>query len=74
MSSKMVRLDEGVYERLRQEKREGETFSDAVDRLLDDVSLLDLVGIYSREEVDEIERSLAETESRDRANRRSERR
>lgn len=36
MGTKTVGLREEVYERLAAEKREGESFSDAVDRILDD--------------------------------------
>lgn len=42
MGTKSVRLDEDVYERVKAHKREDETFSDAVARLMGDVSLLDL--------------------------------
>jgi hypothetical protein len=43
MGTRNVRLDEDVYERVAAHKRDDETFSEAVDRLLRDVSLLDLV-------------------------------
>ncbi|WP_251341355.1 antitoxin VapB family protein [Haloplanus halophilus] len=43
MGTKNVRLDDDVYERVKAHKREDETFSDAVARLIEDVSLLDLV-------------------------------
>jgi len=33
--AKQIRLDDQVYYRLDQERRKGETFSDAVKRLLD---------------------------------------
>jgi len=42
MGTKSVRLDEDVYERVKAHKRSDETFSEAVARLLRDVSLLDL--------------------------------
>jgi predicted CopG family antitoxin len=70
MGSKTVRLDDDVYERLRAHKRDDETFSEAVDRLLGEHSLLDLVGIYSEEDVEEIESALAEKERRDAERRR----
>ncbi|WP_331234987.1 antitoxin VapB family protein [Natronorarus salvus] len=70
MGSKTVRLDDDVYERLRAHKRDDETFSEAVDRLLGEHSLLDLVGIYSEEEVEEVESALVEKERRDAARRR----
>lgn len=39
MNSKQVRLDEDVYARIQDAKRDDETFSDAVDRLTSDWSL-----------------------------------
>ena len=39
MGTKQVRLDEDVYARIQNAKREDETFSDAVDRLTSDWSL-----------------------------------
>lgn len=42
MGTKSVRLDDDVYERVKAHKREDETFSDTVARLIEDVSLLDL--------------------------------
>jgi predicted CopG family antitoxin len=42
MATKSVRLDEDVYERVKAQKRDDETMSDAVGRLISDVSLLDL--------------------------------
>lgn len=39
MGTKQVRLDEDVYARIEDAKREDETFSEAVDRLTSDWSL-----------------------------------
>jgi len=50
MGTKTIRLDEDVYERLKSEKRDDETFSEAVDRLMGDWSLLDLAGTATEEE------------------------
>ena len=52
MPTKMVRLDEDVYERIKSKKREGETFSAAIDRLTSDYSLLDFAGGYSDEDAE----------------------
>lgn len=41
MGTNTVRLDDDVYERLKSRKRDDETFSEAVDRLLGGWSLLD---------------------------------
>lgn len=48
--TKTVRLDEDTYERIKRKKREGETFSEAIDRLIGEWTLLDLVGTLSEEE------------------------
>lgn len=63
MGSTTIRLDEDVYARLKAEKREDETFSEAVDRLLEDVSLLELVGLWSEEEVAAIREELNSVDS-----------
>jgi len=54
MGTKPVRLDEDVYERIRSKKRADETFSEAIDRLTSDYSLLDFAGGMSEEEADEV--------------------
>lgn len=41
MGSKQVRLDDDVYEWIKSRKREGETFSEAIDRLTSGYTLLD---------------------------------
>ncbi|MFB6236587.1 MAG: antitoxin VapB family protein [Halopenitus sp.] len=56
MSSKNVRLDEDVYERIKSKKRPDETFSEAIDRLTGGASLLELTGILSDEEADDFRR------------------
>lgn len=42
MGSKQIRVSEAVYARIEAKKRDDETFSEAIDRLIGDVSLLDL--------------------------------
>lgn len=39
--SHQVRLDDDVYERIRSRKRDDETFSEAIDRLTSEWTLLD---------------------------------
>jgi len=46
MGTKQVRLDEAVYARIQDEKRNDETFSDAVDRLTSDWSLVQWAQKY----------------------------
>jgi predicted CopG family antitoxin len=39
--SQQVRLDDDVYERIKSQKRDDETFSEAIDRLTGEWTLLD---------------------------------
>ncbi len=45
MATKTINLTESAYARLQALKREGESFSDLVDRLTGKFALLELVGI-----------------------------
>ncbi len=49
MATKTINLTEGAYSRLQALKREGESFSDVVDRLTGKFALLELVGILDEE-------------------------
>lgn len=71
MGSKTIRLNDDVYERLRDVKRDDETYSEAVERLLPGGSLLDLAGILEPEEVDEIEERLSEKYAKSKERRRA---
>jgi predicted CopG family antitoxin len=67
MPTKSVRLDVDLYERVMARKREDETVSETVDRLIDDVSLLDLAddGEYDEERADERKAALERTADAD---------
>jgi len=52
--TKSVRLEDDVYEIIEAHKREDETFSEAIERLVDRPPLLDLAGILSDQEVEEV--------------------
>ena len=52
MATKMVRLEEDVYERIKAKKRDDETFSAAIDRLTSEYSLLDVAGGYTDEDAE----------------------
>jgi len=67
MPTKSVRLDVDLYERVMARKREGETVSETVDRLIDDVSLLDLTegGEYDEERAAERKAALERTADAD---------
>ena len=49
-----VDIDEQTYERIEAERREGESLSDAYDRLAGEASLLDLAGTITDEEAEEM--------------------
>lgn len=70
MPTKTVRLEEDVYERIKSEKREDETFSAAIDRLTSDYSLLDFAGGYSDEEASRHREVLEQGDEAARKNRR----
>jgi predicted CopG family antitoxin len=54
MTTKNVRLDEETYELVEAKKRDDETFSEAIARLIGGPPLLDLAGILSDEEAEEM--------------------
>jgi len=62
--SKSIRLSDEAYERLDAHKREDETFSEVVLRLAGERSLLELAGILTDEEADELEAAVEERRSR----------
>lgn len=62
--SRSIRLSEDAYERLAAHKREGETFSDVVMRLAGERSLLEIAGVLSDEEADELREAVAERRTR----------
>ena len=63
MGTKTVRLDEDTYERVKSEKREDETFSEAIDQLIGEWTLLDLVGTLSEEEAEAHRRAIERAEA-----------
>jgi len=63
--SKHVRLDERVYERIRSEKRDGESFSDAVERLIGQRSFRDLGEVFSDRQVTEMRRAIEAADEAD---------
>ena len=49
MGTKTINLTDAAYVRLQALKREGESFSDVVDRLTGKFALLELVGILDKD-------------------------
>ena len=56
--SRHVRLDDDLYEHIKANKQERESFSDAIERLIDNHSLRDLQDIFEREQVDEMREAI----------------
>ncbi len=69
MGTKQVRLDEDVYARIADKKREDETFSEAIDRLTSDWTLTEWAQKYDSdgEVIEEAITELDETDREDTA-------
>jgi predicted CopG family antitoxin len=65
MGTKSVRLDDTVYERVKAHKREDETMSEAIDRLIGRPSLHELGGILDGENVDEMRKTIENADEED---------
>lgn len=61
-----VRLTQEAYQRLKSRKQEGESFSDTVERIAGERSLLDLAGILSNKEAEEMRDAIDERDARSR--------
>ena len=59
--SKQIRLDDGVYERIKSIKRDNESFSDAIERLLGEQSFSDLRDVFDDNQVNEMQAAIEET-------------
>lgn len=53
-----MRVEEKVLERIKARKREGETLSDTIERLIRGPSLLDLAGLLTEEEAEEAKEAI----------------
>jgi predicted CopG family antitoxin len=67
MGTKHIRLDEDVYAKIKDKKREDETFSEAVDRLTDDWRLSEWGTDRTKSEVADHQDALDELEETTRA-------
>ena len=61
-----IRLKDDVYERLKAEKRDDESFSEAVERLLSGTSVLDLYGLREDEGTERIRTEIEAAKERSR--------
>lgn len=70
MGTKQVRVSESLYARVEAEKREGETFSDALERLVGDYGLSDFAAdVEGASDAWDTEALEADFEADDRENR-----
>lgn len=72
MGTKQVRVSEELYTRVMSEKRNDETFSDALERMVDDYSLIDFADdVAGASDAWDTEALEQEFEDDDRENRRA---
>ncbi|HLC56023.1 MAG TPA: antitoxin VapB family protein [Candidatus Nanoarchaeia archaeon] len=64
MATKSITITNDAYERLASFKEPKESFSDVITKITGRYSLLDLVGILSKKEADELKDSVKETRTR----------
>lgn len=64
--SHQIRLEDHVYERIRANKRDDESFSDAVERLIGGHSLRDLRDVFDDDQVAEMRDAIEAADQADR--------
>ncbi|SDD92352.1 antitoxin VapB family protein [Natrinema hispanicum] len=64
--SHQIRLEDDVYERIKANKRDNESFSDAVDRLIGGRSLRDLRDVFDDDQVSEMRDAIKAADQADR--------
>jgi predicted CopG family antitoxin len=64
--SRQIRLQDHVYERVRSNKRDDESFSEAVERLIGGRSLRDLRDVFEGSEVAAMREAIDDADDRDR--------
>ena len=64
--SHQVRLEDDVYERIKANKRENESFSDAVERLIGGRSLRELRDVFNEGQVNEMRDAIEAADQDDR--------
>jgi len=64
--SHQVRLEDHVYERIKANKRDDESFSDAVERLIGGQSLRDLRDVFDGDQVTEMREAVEAADREDR--------
>lgn len=69
MATKTISLSEDAYERLKAEKREGESFSDVVRRITGTVDVMEYFGALDADVADDLEDAVDEARERNRRRR-----
>ncbi|RXK50588.1 antitoxin VapB family protein [Halorientalis pallida] len=64
--SHQIRVEDHVYERLKANKRDDESFSDAVERLIGGRSLRELREVFDDEQVAEMREAIDTADEQDR--------
>ncbi len=64
--SHQIRLEDDVYERIKANKRDDESFSDAVERLIGGRSLRDLREVFDGDQVSEMRDAIEAADEEDR--------
>jgi predicted CopG family antitoxin len=64
--SHQIRVEDHVYERLKANKRDDESFSDAVERLIGSRSLRELREVFDDEQVAEMREAIDTADEQDR--------
>ena len=65
--SRHVRLADDLYERIKANRQKGESFSETIERLIDNRSLRDLQDVFDSEQVGEMRDAIKIPEEEDTA-------
>ena len=60
MATKTISITEEAYERLRTNKMENESFTDVINRITNKRSIMELAGILTNKEADELKKNISE--------------
>ncbi len=66
MASKTITISEEAYHRLKSKKEDNESFTDVINKLTRERSLMEIAGILSEDEADELEENIKESRRRTR--------